>query len=153
MLDIDKLVAFVGDKIEITVEDIKTLVNQSLEYKIFELTDALSKKDSNKVFAIIEDMKGKKEEYKTLPALIYSHFRRLFMIAINKSATNYELSQMLGIKEFAVKMSQNQVGLFSKSSLKKINDLCSKLDFDLKQSNISIDNYINVLILTILNLK
>lgn len=153
MLDIDKLVAYIGDRKEVTVDDIKNLVTQSLEYKIFELTEGLSKKDSGKVFAIIEDMKGKKEEYKTLPSLIYSHFRRLFMVAINKTATNYELSQMLGIKEYAVKMTQNQVNLFTKSSLKKINDLCAKLDFDLKQSNISIDNYINVLVLTILNLK
>lgn len=153
MLDIDKLVAYVGERNEITVDDIKTLVTQSLEYKIFELTDALSKKDGNKVYAIIDDMKGKKEEYKTLPALIYAHFRRLFMVALNKDTGSYELAQMLGIKEFAVKMTQKQVGLFSKSSLKKINDLCSKLDFDLKQSNISIDNYISVLILTILNLK
>ena len=75
------------------------------------------------------------------------------MVAINKNSTNYELAQMLGIKEYAVKMTQNQVNLFTKASLKKINDLCSKLDFDLKQSNISVDNYINVLVLTILNLK
>lgn len=153
MLDIDKLIAYVGNRQEITSDDIKNLVTQSLEYKIFELTEALSKKDSKKVFAIIEDMKGKKEEYKTLPALIYSHFRRLFMVAISKNSNNYEMAQMLGIKEYAVKMTQSQVGLFTKSSLKKINDLCAKLDFDLKQSNISIDNYINVLVLTILNLK
>lgn len=153
MLDIDKLIAYVGDRAEITTNDIKELVSQSLEYKIFELTEALSKKDSNKVFSIIEDMKGKKEEYKTLPALIYSHFRRLFMVALSKGSSNYELAQMLGIKEYAVKMTQNQVQLFSKASLKKINDLCAKLDFDLKQSNVSIDNYINVLVLTILNLK
>lgn len=153
MLDLDKLVAYVGNREEITTPDIKNLVSQSLEYKIFELTDALSKKDSKKTYTIIEDMKGKKEEYKTLPALIYSHFRRLFMVALNKNSTNFELAQMLGIKEYAVKMTQNQVNLFTKGSLKKINDLCAKLDFDLKQSNISIDNYINVLVLTILNLK
>ena len=153
MLDIDKLVAFLGDKQEITVTDVKEVVSQSLEYKIFELTEALSKKDSNKVFAIINDMKGKKEEYKTLPALIYSHFRRLFMVSLNKTNTNLELSKMLGVKEYAIKMTQNQVKLFSKSSLKKINDLCAKLDFDLKQSNISVDNYINLLVLTILNMK
>ena len=152
MLDIDKLVAFVGERKEITISDIKEVVTQSLEYKIFELTEALSKKDSVKVYAILNDMKGKKEEYKTLPALIYSHFRRLFMVSLNKTNSNLELSKMLGVKEYAIKMTQNQVKLFKKSDLKKINDLCANLDFDLKQSNISIDNYINLLVLTILNM-
>ena len=36
--------------------------------------------------------------------------------------------------------------------IEKINELCAKLDFDLKQSNISIDNMINLLALTILNM-
>ena len=97
-------------------------------------------------------MEAKKDEYRTLPALIFAHFRRLFMISLNKSNTNLELSKMLGIKEYAVKISSNQVKLFTKSQLKKIHELCVKLDGDLKQSNISTHNAINLIVLTILNM-
>ena len=96
-------------------------------------------------------MKSKKDEYKTLPALIFAHFRRLFHIAISGVVSNAELAKMLGVKEFAVKMSQAQAKMFSKSALKKINELCASLDFDLKQSNISIENTVELIVLTILN--
>ena len=38
------------------------------------------------------------------------------------------------------------------SQLKKINELCNKVDYDLKQSNISIDNAVNLVVMTILNI-
>lgn len=152
LLEIDKLVSFAGERTQIVVQDIKDIVTPSLEYQIFELTEALSKKDNKKVFIILNDMKAKKDEYRTLPSLIYSHFRRLFMVSLNRNMDRFELSKLLGIKEYAVKMTLNQVDYFSKSSLKKINELCAKLDFDLKQSNISIENVINLIVLEILNM-
>ncbi len=151
-MEINKLISFVGENKKIQVKDIREIVTPSLEYQVFELTDALAKKDSSKVFSIINDMKSKKDEYKTLPSIIFSHFRRLFMVALNQDRNKVELSKLLNVKEYAVKMSIQQVNLFSKSSLKKINELCNKVDYDLKQSNISLDNAINLIVLTILNL-
>lgn len=151
LIECDKLASFSNSGI-VACEDIKEVVNRSLEYQIFELTESLAKKDSSKVFAILSDLKGKKDEYKNLPALIFAHFRRLFHVSLNKEFTNFELSKFLGIKEYAVKMSLKQASLFSKSSLKKINEICSNLDYDLKQSNVSIDNTINLLVLSILNM-
>ena len=75
------------------------------------------------------------------------------MVAINKGDSNAEVAKMLGVKEYAVKMTMKQVNLFSKAHLKKINELCIKLDYDLKQSNISIDNAINLVVLQILNMR
>ena len=152
LVECDKLIAYVGERENITTADIREIVTRSIEYQIFELTDAIAKKDSKKVYAILGDLKAKKDEYKMLPSLIYSHFRRLFHVSINQNLSNLEISKMLGIKEYAVKMSQNQVKLFSKSSLKKINELCANLDYDLKQSNISLENAVDVLILSILNM-
>ena len=151
MVEIDKLVAYIGERSSIEDLDVQEIVSRSLEYQIYELTDALAKKNSVKVYSILNDMKAKKDEYKTLPALIFAHFRRLFHIALNSGASNSELAKMLGVKEFAVKMSQGQAKMFSKSALKKINELCIGLDFDLKQSNISIENTIELIVITILN--
>lgn len=152
LLECEKLCGYVGDRKNILVDDIKAIVTPSLEYQIFELTEALSKKNTTKVFAILDDMKAKKDEYRTLPALIYSHFRRLFMVALNKTATNFELSKMLGVKEYAIKKTAEQLKLFTVGKLKKINELCIKVDGDLKQSNISVDNAINLVVLSILNM-
>jgi len=153
IVECEKLIAFVGDRPVVKSSDVKEIVTRSVEYQIYELTDALAKKNNTKVYTIINDLKGKKDEYKMLPALIYSHFRRLFHVALNQNSSNAEIAKMLGVKEYAVKMTQNQVKLFSKSALKKINNMCTSLDYDLKQSNISLDNAIELLILFIFNLK
>lgn len=153
LVECEKLVAFVGDRTEIQEKDIEEIVTRSIEYQVFELTDALAKKNSSKVYTILKDMESKKDEYKMLPALIFSHFRRLFHVAINQGLSNLEISKMLGVKEYAVKMSMSQARLFSKSALKKINELCADVDFDLKTSNISLNNAIELIVLSILNLK
>lgn len=153
IVECDKLIAFVGNRQSITINDIQQIVTRSMEYQIFELTDALAKKNSAKVYAILGDMEAKKDEYKLLPSLIYSHFRRLFHISLNQGSSNSEIAKLLGIKEYAVKMSQSQVKLFTKSGLKKINEMCANLDYDLKQSNISLNNAIELIVFTILNLK
>lgn len=151
-VELNKLISYVGDKDSIEISDIKELVTPSLEYQVFELTDALAKKNSIRVYQIISDMKAKKDEFRTLPAIIFSHFRRLFMVALNQDKNRMELSKLLGVKEYAVKMSMQQAGLFSKSQLKKINELLSQVDFDLKQSNMSIDNAVGLIVLKILNI-
>lgn len=151
-VELNKLISYVGDKDCIEISDIKELVTPSLEYQVFELTDALAKKNSLRVYQIIGDMKSKKDEFRTLPAIIFSHFRRLFMVALNQEKSRMELSKLLGVKEYAVKMSMQQAGLFSKSQLKKINELLSQVDFDLKQSNMSIDNAVGLIVLKILNI-
>lgn len=151
-VELNKLISYVGDKNSIDISDVKELVAPSLEYQVFELTDALAKKNSLRVYQIIGDMKSKKDEFRTLPAIIFSHFRRLFMVALNQEKSRLELSKLLGVKEYAVKMSMQQAGLFSKSQLKKINELLSQVDFDLKQSNMSIDNAVGLIVLKILNI-
>ena len=152
IVELNKLISYVGDKDSIEISDIKELVTPSLEYQVFELTDALAKKNSIRVYQIISDMKAKKDEFRTLPAIIFSHFRRLFMVALNQDKNRMELSKLLGVKEYAVKMSMQQAGLFSKSQLKKINELLSQVDFELKQSNMSIDNAVGLIVLKILNI-
>ena len=151
-VELNKLISYVGDKDSIEISDIKELVTPSLEYQVFELTDALAKKNSIRVYQIISDMKAKKDEFRTLPAIIFSHFRRLFMVALNQDKNRMELSKLLGVKDYAVKMSMQQAELFSKSQLKKINELLSQVDFDLKQSNMSIDNAVGLIVLKILNI-
>ena len=152
IVECDKLIAYVGTKSSIQKSDITQIVTRSLEYQVFELTDALAKKNSTVVYNIISDMQAKKEEYKMLPALIYSHFRRLFHVSLNSGVSNLEVAKMLGVKEYAIKMTQNQVKLFTKSSLKKINELCANVDYELKQSNISLENAIELIVLSILNM-
>lgn len=148
--ELTKCVSYIGDRESITSEDVKLLVGKSIEFQIFELTEALAKKNAVKVYEILSVIKTKKDEFRGLLALIYKHFRRLFMVSI-ASESKSELSKMLGVHEYAITKSQEQARLFTKKQLKEINDICHQLDFDMKQSNMTPENAIDFIVLKILN--
>lgn len=148
--EVVKLVNYIGDRDIIQQEDVVEIVTKSVEFQIFELTEALAKKNSEKVYEILNFLKSKKDSYRSIISLIYNHFRRLFHISISK-CNKSELSTMLGVKEFAVTKSLEQTKMFTKKQLKAINDLCMQLDYDVKQSKTSVEMAVEYLILTILN--
>lgn len=150
--EIQKLVGYIGDRTEIQEQDIEAMVTKSIEFQIFELTESLAKKNSKKVYQILDILKSRKDEYRMLHALIYKHFRRLFFVSISKESKS-DLAKMLGVQEFAITKAQEQARLFTKRQLKEINDICIKLDYDLKNSNISVNNAVDYLVLKILNCK
>jgi len=148
--ELTKLTSYVGDRETIEVDDVKTLVNKSVEFQIFELTEALARKNETKVYDILSVLKTRKDEYRGLVALIYKHFRRLFMVSIS-AESKAEIAKMLGVHEYAVAKSQEQARLFTKKQLKEINDICQQIDFDIKQSNMTPENAIEYIVLKILN--
>ena len=148
--EIVKLVNYSSKDI-ITDEDIDAVVTKSFEFQIYELSEALAKKQSDRCFQIIASLKDKKDNIKLILPTISNHFRRLFYIAIS-DASVAELSTMLGVKEFAIKKGAEQSRLFTKKQLKNILDSFAELDYETKQSDISLENAIDYIVLKILNL-
>ena len=145
-----KLCSYTGDRQQIEMDDIKNICTKSIEFQIFELTNALAKKDGEKVFNILNVLKCKKDEYRTLVGLIYNSFRRLLFVSITKEPKE-KLAEMLGIQPYAVTKAQEQARLFSKKTLKEINDICMQVDYDIKNSNMSAVNGVDYIVLKILN--
>ena len=148
MNEVNKLVNY--SQQEILKEDVELLTNKNFEYKIYELTESLGKKDVNKVYEILSDLKHKKNGYQGLLALIYSHFRRMLHLTISKESL-IESAKLLDIKEFAAKKCLEQAIYFKPKKLKEINDLCISLDYQIKTSQITSVNAIDMLVLNILN--
>lgn len=148
--ELEKLVSFVSDKKLIEEKDVKLLVNKTLEFQIYELTENLAKKNRVKVFEILEALKSKKDVFKNLVPLIYNHFRRLFFCATSNLSKS-ELGQMLGVKDYAITVAYKQSKMFSKLQLKQIVNLIDSLELELKTSAISVELAIWYLVLKILN--
>lgn len=131
--------------------DVDAIVTKSFEFQIYELSEALARKQSDRCFEIIASLKDKKDNIKLILPTISNHFRRLFYIAISDNSI-LELATMLGVKEYAVKKGVEQSKLFTKRQLKDIVDSFAELDFETKSSDISLDNAIDYIVLKILNL-
>lgn len=127
----EKLICYCLEKKELTVSDVELLVNRDVEYKIYEMTDFVAKKQFAKALDCIYDMIAKGEATQKISVSVYNYFRRLLHVAISDKS-DAELSKLLGIQPFAVKKTREQAKGFKKKSLKNAVDLLSERDFSVK---------------------
>lgn len=128
MNEIDKLVFYDMHESLVTKKTVETVVNKNVEFAVFELTEALGKRNLDKALNLLSQM----EKDPSTLGLITNHFRRLFFIAISADMSNGELSSLLGVKEYAILKQREQVGNFSKMQLKKIYSLLEEVDYKIK---------------------
>ncbi|MCL2797997.1 MAG: DNA polymerase III subunit delta [Firmicutes bacterium] len=119
---------------EVTKEDIERLVTPDVEYKIFDLSDAVSKKDRTRAAAVLKNLTDSGVPEVNILGMLYAHFRRLLYCAVNPK--DPELAKKLGVKEYAVKVALNQIRGFPVRRLKSICDGFHTTDFAIKSGEI-----------------
>ena len=107
----------------ITDEDLNNYVTKDIEYVIFDLTGAISVRQNDRVYEIIDDMLKNKESAVSIISLIGNHFRRLFFVS-RSALSMQELANLLSIKEYAVTKYKEQASHFTQKQLKFIFDTC-----------------------------
>ncbi len=133
------------DDIEITEKTIDNLVCKETEFTVFELTDALSKRDASRAVSLLNLME---KDTKTF-VLILNHFRRLFFVAVSDMADK-ELSEALSVKEFAIVKARQLSKNFSKLQLKNIYEMLNDVDYFIKSGQMQIENALYYLVFGIL---
>ena len=141
--ELEKLKSYNFDVIG--VKQIEDMVTRETEWTVFELTEALSKKDASKAISLLNLMN---KDTKTF-TLILNHFRRLFFVAISKE-NDLELSKLLQVKEYAVTKARQLARNFSKIQLKNIYELLDNVDLYIKNGQMQIENALYYLIFGIL---
>ena len=102
--------------------DVKELVSPQIEYKVFELSEAIAENNS----AV------------SLMGMLFNHFRRLLFVSLNPKSDT--LSSDLKVKEYAVKVALRQAAKFSPRRLKAVFDRLNSLDAGVKAGKISDKN-------------
>ena len=144
MNEIAKLSYYCEEEL-ITKKIVSEIVIKEVEYTVFELTEALSKRDGDKAISLLNLME---KEQGILP-LISNHFRRLFFISIS-DMSDKELSSYLGVKEYAITKSRSFLKGFSKVQLKNIINLLEEVDFKIKSGEMLGANALYYLVFKIL---
>ncbi len=133
-IEIEKLISFAIDKSVVIIDDVNALVWQDTDYKIYEMTDYISRKKFDLALNSISDMLSKGETPQRLILSIYNYFRRLLHVSISDK-TDAELSQLLSLKEYAVKKAREQSRAFKKRALKRAVDLLMDYDYMIKNGS------------------
>ena len=128
----DKLIAYAYGK-AVTEDTIERLVSPDLEFKVYELSDAIANKNSDKAVKLVEKMLEDNGAQIRVFSLIYNHFRKLLHISL--AGDESTLATDLKAQEFAIKMAKKQAAKFSPKRLKTIVDKLDDIDFTLKSNS------------------
>lgn len=143
--EINKLSSFVLDKKKVEMKDVESMVYRDSEYKIYEMTDAIGKKQFDRAITTLSEMSEKGDPPQKLLISLQNYFRRLLLISISDLSVA-ELSKSFGIKEFAVSKASEQAKMFKPRSLKRAYDRLLDSDFAIKNGFADADEslYLNV---------
>ncbi len=146
--EIAKLKCYVDGAISLA--DVKEMVVADLEFQTYELSSAVSDKDANKALEIITSFKKQDIKGHTVVGLLYDRYRKMLHAELNKSKTNDEIAEILGMKSGAVyylrKTSQN----YSQVRLKKCVDYLHALQEDILTGKQNDENVLHIAILQLL---
>ena len=100
----------------ITDELVNELVFPDAEYKIYELANALARKNYSEYMKIISDLSTRGFNETALLSSLASYFKTLYEVSVCKGGDK-EVAAALGIKEYAAKKNREQASKFTKEQL------------------------------------
>lgn len=146
--ELKKLLAY-KQKDKITTQDIHLLVVPSLEYKVFALSEAVGKRDSDQAFKIYNALMDSGEDNIALNGVLYAHYRRLFLCSISKHSKD-DKAKYLGVKPYSITLAESAAKLYKAKDLKNICAAFWKIDLDIRQGKITTQQSTQKLMLEIL---
>ncbi len=106
-------------KDRLTDEIVDLLVYPDSEYKIYEMTDALARKNYGGFMRIMNELSTKGANELSLLSALSSYFKTLYEVSIMKGSDR-EIGAVLGLKEFVVRKNREQASKFSINELLRI---------------------------------
>lgn len=114
-----KLVSYVGDRDQITVEDIDEVVTVQITGKIFQMIDAIGSKQQDRALSMYYELLALREKPMSILFLITRHFNILLKVRelAQKGSNNASISEKVGIPPFSVNKYLAQSKNFSSKRL------------------------------------
>ncbi len=119
--EVNKMALNVADRKQITEDDIETFVGISKEYNVFELQDALAKKDLFKAIRIAQYFESNPKAgplQAILPAL-YSFFSKVLMIYTTTPANDKSVALAIGVSDWKIKEYTSAASRYSEAGVQK----------------------------------
>lgn len=116
-LEVEKLIDYKKSG-TLTREDVDELVFKDADYRIYEMTNAVSRRDFGKFIEIQSELCRKNGDETNLLSGLFSYFKNLLTILVSRGG-DAELAKLLKMKEYGVKKSREQARSIGEASLKK----------------------------------
>ena len=138
--EIRKLIEYAGTGGKIEKQDVDKLAIKKLESIIFDLTDNLGKKETQKALEVLKNLIYNKEPLQKILITLYNHFKKLYITKITQKY-NKEITTSLNLKPnqtFLVNKYKTQSKYFTLAELKNILQEFRDLDYNSKNGLIDL---------------
>lgn len=139
--EIRKLIEFAGEGGEIKKEDIDKLTVKEVQAIIFDLTDCLGEKNTEKSLQILNNLIYNKEPLQKIIITLYNHFKKIYLtkLAIKEQK---DIVQALSLKPnqvFLVSKYKKQASYFEEKEIENIIKELINLDYESKNGLIDLE--------------
>lgn len=116
---------------EITAESIDMLVHKDAEYAVYDLSDAIAKKDARRAIELYRALIARGEDSRALFGLIYNFYRRVYYVKTSAFSAE-ETANYLGVKVGSISFARMTAERYKPMQLKRALELLSTADERLK---------------------
>ena len=139
--EIRKLIEYAGEGGTITKTDVDNLTTKQIEGIIFDLTDNLGAKKTDKAIEVLDSLVYMREPLQKILVTLYNHFKKLYFCSI-AIKNNQDVTKALNLKPnqmFLVTKYKKQAQLFKTQELRKLLEELANLDYNYKIGGIDLD--------------
>lgn len=147
--EIDKLGTYVGDGGEIGVDDVRALTPVARQSKVFDLTDALARRDTSAALALLHELLANGESPLGIVALTAFQTRSLMQVKLlsDRGMPAHQIASAAGIAPFVVEKSLRLARRFTFAQLEAAHRTLLEIDTSLKRSRMTPELALDLLVL------
>ncbi len=118
--ELTKLMSYVGDSKQITLEDVTAVCTNRVESVVFDLVNAIAAKDLKKTMDLYQDMLSAKEPPMRILSLIVRQFKQMKIIkeCMHHGENNATIAPKVGVSEFVVRKLTGPCNNFSEEDIR-----------------------------------
>ncbi len=129
----EKLIAYCGDKKEISVAEVDLIVRKSLKNRIFEMLDAISEKRAVRAYEILGELKIYREQPIKILVLLGRQAVMLLKASVLLEENRYgDIASELGLSPFIAKKYAEGARRGTSRDFYNMTEKCAKTDFAIK---------------------
>lgn len=134
-LEVEKLIDYKKEG-ELSREEVDSLVYKDADYRIYEMTNAVSRRDFDMFCTIEAELCRKVGDETSVLSGLFSYFKNLLTI-ISSDDSDKQLSETLKMKEYGVKKSREQARAIGEDKLKDLVSCIYSVLAEIKCGNLS----------------
>ena len=141
MNEIRKLIEYAGENGEIQKEDIDKLTIKEIQAIIFDLTDYLGTKNTEKALEVLNNLIYNKEPLQKIIITLYNHFRKIYLtkLALKERRDLVEVLSLKPNQVFLTTKYRKQAEYFKEKEILRILKELIDLDYKSKSGQIDLD--------------